>query len=103
MEFSAIMTSDLPVFRREVTVTLNEGLHLRPLAQISQFASGCECRIFLQHGKSRADARSSLELMALGAACGATLELEASGPGAEEALDKLAQMFASNFVTGHSG
>lgn len=84
-------------------MTSPDGLHLRPLALISQFAVGQECRITLRRGDLVADATSVLELITLEAACGAKLELVAEGPGADEAVAALAGMFERNFPTDHPG
>ncbi len=92
--------SDVPVRRATVTVQLPDGLHLRPLTQISQIAQTFDATTTLLKGDQKADAKRPLELMTLVAVCGEQLELESRGVDAEAAVDAIVELFESNFPEG---
>lgn len=75
---------------REATVAAAEGLHARPAAQFVQAAkaSGIPVRIS-KADKGPVSATSILSVLGLGVQQGDIVVLEASGDGADEALDKL--------------
>ena len=83
--------------RREVTVKLLKGLHLRPFAMIVRLAMKYKSSITLTLGENTVNARSQLELMLLNAAKGAKLILEVEGPDAEQAADAMVALFDSDF------
>ena len=83
---------------REVTVNLDSGLHMRPLAQIVQLAQAFNCEILIRKGERVIDGKSMLDLLTLAAGKGTKLVLEATGEGANEAVDALNQLFETNFV-----
>jgi phosphotransferase system HPr (HPr) family protein len=83
---------------RTVAVANREGLHLRAANLLVQLAQSFQSRIELLKDEQRIDAKSNpLQLMALGAAEGDQVQIEAAGPDAEEALDALAGLFAAGF------
>ncbi len=95
-----------PVQRR-VEVFNKAGLHARPATMIAikakEFASDVELVLasvpedhHLEPG-TRADAKNSIELISLGAPCGTSIDIEASGPDAAAAVDALAVMFEQHF------
>lgn len=92
--------SDSPVRRESVTVRLPEGLHLRPLTQLSRLAQSFVSEIRLTKGDQTADAKRPLELMALAAMCGERLELEVRGDDADAAADAVVRLFESDFADG---
>jgi PTS hybrid protein len=69
------------------------GLHARPAAVVARKASEFEAEVTL----NGVDAASVLALMALGLTGGASVELSASGPQAQEALEALAAEIESGF------
>ena len=88
------------VCRREITVTLDGGLHLRPLSQIAQLARGFACEVRIVKNGHTVNAKEVFDLMTLSAAEGTQLVLETAGNGAEDALTRLVALFESNFEDG---
>ena len=93
--------------RRRVEVVNLQGLHARPAALLAQRARAFSCELALvlvaapegsgAEPGTRVDARNVLDLMFLAAPCGSVLDVEASGPDAEPAVEALAALFASGF------
>lgn len=73
-----------------VVVAQEHGLHARPAARIARRSREYRARVVVSAHGRRAQAGSTIELMALGAARGDTLTLEASGPDAATAVRGLA-------------
>jgi PTS hybrid protein len=70
-----------------------EGLHARPAAALVRAAARLPVRLTI----NGADAASLLQVLALGLRQGATARLEATGPGAREAVDRIAALAADGF------
>ncbi len=91
----------------ELTVEHDHGLHLRPAADFvrlaSRYRSDIRVRNLTRGGDRQANARSLLEVTALGVNRGHTIRLSASGEDAEEAVQALADLIRSNFETGAPG
>jgi len=98
-----------PVVRR-VQVRNKAGLHARPAMMLSmeakEYASEIELVLadvppdhHLEAG-TRADAKNSIELISLGAPCGTSLDIEASGADADAAVIALANLFETCFGLG---
>jgi phosphotransferase system HPr (HPr) family protein len=86
-----------PTIVREVTVLSPNGLHARPSHAIVAMATSFDAHIELEFADRKADARSILSVMTLGAAKGDTLILRAQGPQAAEAMECLVSFFARAF------
>lgn len=84
-------------FSQTVQIKLRMGLHIRPCMVLAQTANRFPCQSRLVHRDRRADCKSPLELMGLGATHRSMLLLETEGEQAEEALRVLEQLFATNF------
>ena len=85
----------------ELTVEHEHGLHLRPAADFVRVASRYPCRVTVANltrstGRE-ANARSLLEVTALGVNRGHRIRLTASGEDAAEALGALSELIRSNF------
>ena len=80
-----------------LVVALPDGiaLHARPAADLIRAASKLQTPVTVSANGKRANARSILEVLALGAVAGTELTLSASGPGAAEAVQTLAEVIAS--------
>lgn len=83
--------------RREVTVKLIKGLHLRPLAMIVRLASQYDSTITLSYSGKTVNARNQMDLMLLNAVQGAKLIVEAEGDDATEAIEAMVDLFNSDF------
>jgi phosphotransferase system HPr (HPr) family protein len=81
----------------EIVVTLPAAvdLHARPAAQFVRTAAGFSAEIAISVDGRRADAKSLLGILALGAKGGTPLRLTASGEDAALALDALGECVAA--------
>lgn len=92
--------SDSQVFRRKVTVKAEQGLHIRPCTAVAQLAMKFQSRVRLSKGGNPpVDGKSILDLMSLAAGPQVELDLECDGPDAAEAMEFLAALFESDFIT----
>jgi len=76
----------------ERSVTLAGDLHARPAGSLAMAAAGFESAIELQVGGSRADAKSVLAVMGIGAASGQEVTVRATGPDAEKAVAAITEI-----------
>ena len=70
-------------------------LHARPAGMLVRAAAEYAAAITLRSGEREADAKSILQVMALGATGGSELALEATGGDASAALDAIARLLAT--------
>ena len=87
----------MSVCRRSVTVNVENGLHLIPGSLIAQAARRFDCNLTIRNGQQAADAKNVLDIIALGAVFGTTLDLEANGQQATEAIEEMVRLFELNF------
>jgi phosphotransferase system HPr (HPr) family protein len=79
------------------TVVVNpHGIHARPSHSIVTAAQTFRSRIELEYDGRRADARSILSIMTLGAPCGATVTVRTLGPDAAVALAAILQLVSAS-------
>jgi phosphotransferase system HPr (HPr) family protein len=83
--------------RRELTVNLDNGLHIVPCSAIAKLAREHTGTVRIVRGEIVADAASVFDLLGLNAQKGTILMLEADGDGADAILDRLEELFASGF------
>lgn len=83
-----------------VRVGFVHGIHARPAALLAGSLRNLSAEVSVTLGERRANARSPVALMGLGARCGDVLELHASGPDAAAALAALTAAAAAREVTG---
>jgi len=78
--------------RVERTACLPDGvaLHARPAGTLVRAAAGFSSEIFVSANGRRANAKSILDILSLGAEGGVELVIDASGVDAAEAADRLA-------------
>ena len=77
------------MFRKEVVVRCESGLHNRQATYFVQKANEFECSIWLESENRKMNAKSLLGIMSLGIITGATVTLIASGADAESAVNAL--------------
>ena len=70
----------------EQAITLTGDLHARPAGALAVAAARFSSAVSLSVGTSRADAKSVLGVMGLGATSGQHITVAAEGPDAEEAV-----------------
>lgn len=83
----------------DMTLTLlnKVGLHARPASQFVQTAARFASTITVVCGTRRANAKSILQVLSLGAGGGAEITLQAEGADAEAAIAALKQLIADKF------
>jgi phosphocarrier protein HPr len=77
---------------REITIVNEMGLHARPAAEFVRRANAFRSEIWIHAKTGRFSALSLLEVMRANLDCGAVVRVEAIGPDAEEAVERLAQV-----------
>ena len=86
----------------ELTVKNDHGLHLRPAADFVRLAARYRSQIrvvnLTRGGSRQANARSLLEVTALGIDQGHSIRLSAAGEDADEAVKALSELIRSNFA-----
>ncbi len=87
-----------PELSKQVTVTSPNGLHLRPLEMLVSLARQYKSSIEIIKDNERIDGKSMMEGLALISGQGTQMTVIAKGKDAEEALDALAKLFASDFA-----
>ena len=85
------------VLERYVTIKNRLGLHARAAALFRECASRFQSEISVVKDYMKANAKSLLGLIALGAAQGTRLKIEAKGTDAKVALDALERLVNSMF------
>lgn len=91
-----------PSARREVDVTNQNGIHVRPTTQIVEAANRFDgCEITLRRGADTASAKSVIEVLGMAIVHGERVLIETDGDGAEEAADTIAQLFVDRFGFEH--
>jgi phosphocarrier protein len=91
------MDHDGAIARCMVQIVNTHGLHMRPSSKFVKLASSFESDILVDFRGTKANGKSILDMTTLAAECGATLNLEARGSDAEEALAALTELVAAGF------
>ncbi|GAA4978036.1 HPr family phosphocarrier protein [Actinoplanes utahensis] len=87
---------------RTATVGSASGLHARPAKIFVEAAAKAPVKVTIRVGDRKpVPAKSMLSVLALGAKQGTEVVLEAEGDGADEALDSLAELLATDLDAGH--
>lgn len=87
------MLSIRTVKQSRVIVPWKEGLHLRPAATLVRLAGTFRSSLSLKRGHHVANLRSVLSVVALCAAVGTPLEIEAAGEDEQEAVTAIEHAF----------
>lgn len=88
---------------RTVTIASRTGLHARPAAIFVKAAAGQDVPVHVRVGTGApVPAASMLAVLSLGAGQGTEVILSADGPGAEDALDALAALLATDLDAGET-
>ena len=82
---------------RAVVIVNTEGLHARPADMLARLALKYHSRIEVVCRSERVDAKSTLNLLILGATQGTEIIIQAEGDDAEEAVNSLAALVAGGF------
>jgi len=73
------------------------GLHARAATKLVQLAAKFPCEITVGRAGQTANAKSVMGVLLLCGSKGTTLDIEANGPSAEEAVQKLGQLISDRF------
>ena len=82
---------------RIVEIINKRGLHARASAKFVKLATEFDAEVRVSREGTIVDARSIMGLMMLAAGPGCTIEIEAEGPEASQAVDALAGLVAARF------
>lgn len=89
--------SEQQEYSRKVIIENQLGFHVRPVQRFSELARVFEGDIEVEIGGKRADGKSVMGLMSLGAQSGSEMEIITSGPDAKQAVDLLSFVVEENF------
>ncbi len=84
------------MFTKEVTVTNQVGLYARPATFFIQKANEFKSTILVEKEDRRVNAKSLLGILSLGITKDSVIVLSADGPDAEEAVNALVNLVASD-------
>ena len=90
------MTSET-TSQREVTVNLENGLHMVPCSRIAEHVSEFQGDVSILIEDRTVDAKSIFDLLTLRAPFGTVLTIEAVGQNSEDLVSGLAALFERNF------
>ena len=82
---------------RHVQIINRNGLHARPAAEIVKAASKFKSDITIARDDLEVNGKSIMGVMMLAAEYGSTLQLQAHGPDADDALRAIAALIANKF------
>lgn len=83
----------------KLTIVNPQGLHMRPAYLFAEMAAKFQSKIEVVKEHLRIDGKSVLSVLTLGAAQGATIDVEATGPDAQDALTALTDLVSHGFST----
>jgi len=84
-------------FVRTVEICNERGLHARASAKFVKMASLFDAEVEVSRDGQTVDARSIMGLMMLAAGIGSEIEISATGPQAEEAVEALSRLVCERF------
>jgi phosphocarrier protein HPr len=82
---------------RTVTICNERGLHARASAKFVKLAATFDAEVRVSRDGTTVDARSIMGLMMLAAGIGSTIDIEADGAQATEAVDALTELVEARF------
>ncbi len=77
---------------REITVLLENGLHMAPASEIVKLAERHGCVVSLQKGSNRVNGNSILDMLTLAVEKGQTVLVEIRGEKSEDALREVIEL-----------
>lgn len=80
---------------REITIVNELGVHARPAAEFVRRANSFRSDIWVVKNGRRFSALSLIDIMRANLECGTVATLEAEGPDAEEAVERLVRILSS--------
>jgi phosphocarrier protein len=86
-----------PAAHRQVEILNPKGLHMRPATRFVKLAGSFQSEVRVAGNGQVVNGKSILDMTSLAAECGTTLDVQAEGPDAEEAVAALADLVAARF------
>ncbi|MEY7972424.1 dihydroxyacetone kinase phosphoryl donor subunit DhaM [Saccharomonospora xinjiangensis] len=86
--------------RTEFVLDNDAGLHARPAALLVRAIAGVDADVRIRFGDDEADGHSVLAIMSLGARKGDRVGVEAAGPQAQEAIERIEELARRHFDEG---
>ena len=84
----------------DVTIVNKLGLHARAAAKLTHLAGNYQCDIWLSRSGRRVNAKSIMGVMMLAAGQGTSVQIEAEGADAAQAIAALSKLIADKFGEG---
>jgi len=91
------LATTVPTVRATAAICNTRGLHARASAKFVKLASSFEAEIRVMRDGVTVDARSIMGLLMLGAGNGCSIEIEAEGADAAQAIEALSDLVARKF------
>ncbi|MDP1654578.1 MAG: HPr family phosphocarrier protein [Hylemonella sp.] len=88
------------MIKASATISNKLGLHARASAKLTKLAGSFPCEIWIARGERRVNAKSIMGVMMLAAGMGTTVELDAEGDRAQEAVDAMLALIDDKFGEG---
>jgi phosphocarrier protein len=85
---------------REITITNKLGLHARAAAKLVGIANGYGAEVSLEKQGQRVNGKSIMGVMMLAASKGSVVQINVTGEGEEEAMQKLVELIEDKFGEG---
>ena len=83
--------------RAEAEIVNKLGLHARASAKLCQLAGSYPCKVWMERGSRRINAKSIMGVMMLAAGKGSSVIVDTEGERADEALQTILDMIANKF------
>ena len=84
----------------DATIVNKLGLHARAAAKLTHLAGNYQCDIWLSRSGRRVNAKRIMGVMMLAAGQGTSVQIEAQGADADQAIAALAKLIADKFGEG---
>ena len=89
--------ADAQTITREFTVANKYGIHARPAALLVKAAAKFSCEILIGKAGEQVSAKSIMGLLTIEGHHGAKMTVSTFGDDAQEAMDKMAELFKNKF------
>ena len=88
------------LIKKKIKITNPQGLHARPASSFVRIANKFESDVIVRKNAETVNGKSIMSLMTLAANYGSVLEIEISGPDAEEAMKELETFLTTDVEEG---
>lgn len=85
------------MYTRDIEIKNNTGLHARPASAFVRVAAKFKSNITVSKDSKKANAKSIMSVLTLGASKGSTVSISAEGPDEQEAVIALCDLIESRF------